>query len=232
MQSGSNAKDQWRAECISLSAAVTWARLLGGAAIRLHAACLVAGMGRARALRGAGAVGLLYGPSNLARSPLPEAKNASHALSREVNAKPALLSQVSGGTGLRRVLQVLERWSRVKMHRMPSLAPNPSFERTAFSRLHKAVVHVASCSRLKAAAQLQRWAPAVERLLFGRGSACEARAGIQRRLPAQRFVQRSACARGASSEEAFSGPHATASRCSSCGALQSPKVSLAELGGK
>jgi hypothetical protein len=82
--------------------------------------------------------------------------NASHALSRKANAKPALRSQVSRSTGLRPVLQVLERWSRVKMHRMPSLAPNPSFERTSFSWLHQAVVHDASRSQLKAAAQLQR----------------------------------------------------------------------------
>jgi hypothetical protein len=156
MQGEANAKAQPHATCISPSTIGASARLLGGAAIRLHPACLAAGKGRARALRGTGAVGLLRRPSNLARSPLPEAKNASHALSRKANAKPALLSQVSGSTSLRPVLQVLERRSRVKMHRMPSLAPNPSFERTAFSRLHKAVVHDASCSRLKAAAQLQR----------------------------------------------------------------------------
>jgi hypothetical protein len=163
MQSGSNARAQWRAERISLSAVEAPARLRGGAAIRLYPACLAAGKGRARALRGTGAVGLLCGPSNLTRSSCAEGKNASHALARKANAKPALRGQVSGSTGLRPVLQVLERWSRLKMHRMPSLAPNPSFERTSFSWLHQAVVHDASRSQLKAAAQLQRWAPAVER---------------------------------------------------------------------
>jgi hypothetical protein len=132
------------------------ARLQGGAAIRLYLACLAAGKGRARALRGTGAVGLLCRPSNLARPPLAEGKNASHALSRKANAKPALRGQGSGSTGLRPVLQVLGRRSQVKMHRMPSLAPNPSFERTAFSWLHQAVVHDASRSQQKAAAQLQR----------------------------------------------------------------------------
>jgi hypothetical protein len=156
MQSGSNAKAQWRAECISPSAVVASARLLCGAAIRLHPACLTAGKGRARALRGSIAVGLLCRSSNLARSQLPEGKNASHALSRKANAEPALRSKVSGSTGLRPVLQVLEHWLRVKMHRMPSLAPNPAFERTSFSWLHQAVVHDASRSQLKAAAQLQR----------------------------------------------------------------------------
>jgi hypothetical protein len=156
MQSGSNARAQWRAERISLSAVEAPARLQGCAAIRLYPACLAAGMGRARALRGTGAVGLLCRPSNLARSPCSEGKNASPALARKANAKPALRSHGSGSTGLRPVLQVLERRSRVKMHHMPSLAPNPSFERTSFSWLHQAVVHDASRSQLKAAAQLQR----------------------------------------------------------------------------
>jgi hypothetical protein len=156
MQSGSNAKAQWRAKRISLPAVASPARVSGGAAIRLYPACLVAGKGRARALRGIGAVGLLCRPSSLARSPLPEGKNASPALARKANAKPALRSQGIGSTGLRPVLQVLERRSRVKMHRVPSLAPNPSFERTTFSWLHQAVVHDASRSQLKAAAQLQR----------------------------------------------------------------------------
>ena len=156
MQSEANAKAKWHAECISLWAVVASARLQGGAAIRLHPACLVAGKGRARALRGTGSVGVLCQPSKFARSALLEGKNASPALSRKANAGPALRSQASRSTGLRPVLQVLERGSRVKMHRMPSLAPNPSFERTSFSRLHKAVAHDASCSQLKAAAQLQR----------------------------------------------------------------------------
>jgi uncharacterized protein YbjT (DUF2867 family) len=99
---------------------------------------------------------LLCQPPQLASSAHPEGKKASPALSRKANAKPALRSQGSGSTGLRPVLQVLERRSRVKMHGMPSLAPNPSFERTAFSWLHQAVVHDASRSQLKAAAQLQR----------------------------------------------------------------------------
>jgi hypothetical protein len=163
VQSEANAKAQWHAKRISLSAVEAPARLQGCAAIRLYPSCLAAGKGRARALRGTGAVGLLCRPSNLARSPCSEVKNASPALARKANAKQALRSQVSGSTGLRPVLQVLERRSRVKMHRMPSLAPNPSFERTTFSWLHKAVVHDASCSQLKVAAQLQRWAPAVER---------------------------------------------------------------------
>jgi hypothetical protein len=156
MQSEANAKARRHAQCISLSAVGASAWLLGGAAIRLHPACLMAGKGRARALRSTGPVGSLCQPSKVARSAVAATENASPALSRKANAKPALRAQVSGSTGLRPVLQVLERQSRVKMHRMPSLAPNPSFERTSFSRLHKAVVHVASCSRLKAAAQLQR----------------------------------------------------------------------------
>jgi hypothetical protein len=82
--------------------------------------------------------------------------NASPALSRKANPKAVLRSQVSASTGLRPVLQVLERRSRVKIHRMPSLAPNPSFERTTFSWLHQAVVHDASRSQLKVAAQLER----------------------------------------------------------------------------
>jgi hypothetical protein len=156
VQSEANAMAQRHAECISLSAVVASARLQGGAAIRLCPACLAAGKGRARALRGTGAVGLLCRQSKFARSALPEGQNASPALSRKANPKPALRSQVSRSTGLRPVLQVLERRSRVKMHRVPSLAPNPSFERTSFSWLHQAVVHDASRSRLKAAAQLQR----------------------------------------------------------------------------
>jgi hypothetical protein len=147
---------QWRAQRISLSAVEALARLLGGAAIRLHAGCLLAGKGCARALRCTGSVGLLCQPSNVERSAVAAPENASHALSRKAKEKPALRSQVSASTGLRPVLQVLEHQPRVKMHRMPSLAPNPSFERTAFSRLHQAVVHDASRSRLKAAAQLQR----------------------------------------------------------------------------
>jgi hypothetical protein len=156
VQSEANAMAQRHAECISLSTFVASARLQGGAAIRLHPACLAAGRGRTRALRGTGAVGLLCRPLNLKRSPCAEGKSASPALARKANAKPALRSQVSASTGLRPVLQVLERWSPVKMHRMPSLAPNPSFERTSFSWLHQAVVHDASRSQLKAAAQLQR----------------------------------------------------------------------------
>jgi hypothetical protein len=156
VQSEANAKAQWRAKRISLLAGASPARVLGGAPIRLHPACLAAGKGRARALRSSGGVGLFCRRSSLARSPLPEGKHASPALARKANAKPALRSQGSGSTGLRPVLQVLERRSRVKMHRMPSLAPNPSFERTPFSWLHQAVVHDASRSQLKAAAQLQR----------------------------------------------------------------------------
>jgi hypothetical protein len=147
---------QRHAEFISLSTVVASARLLGGAAIRLRAGWSLASKGRARALRGAVPLGLLCRPSNLARSALPEDVNASHALSRKANAIPALRGQGSGSTGLRPVLQVLERGSRVKMHRMLSFAPNPSFERTCFSWLHQAVVHDASRSQLKAAAQLQR----------------------------------------------------------------------------
>jgi hypothetical protein len=105
VQSEANAKAQWRAKRISLPAVASPARVSGGAAIRLHPACLVAGKGRARALRGPAPLGLLCRPSNLARSPLPEGKNASHALTRKANAKPALRSQVSGSTGLRPVLQ-------------------------------------------------------------------------------------------------------------------------------
>jgi hypothetical protein len=82
--------------------------------------------------------------------------NASHALSRMANTSPALRSKVRRSTGLRPVLRTFERRSRVKMHRMLSLAPNPSFERTTFSWLHQAVVHDASRSQLKVAAQLQR----------------------------------------------------------------------------
>jgi hypothetical protein len=156
VQSVANAKGQWHAERISLSAVVAPARLQGGAAIRLHPVRLVAGKGRARALRGTGTAGLLCQPSKFGSSVGTGRKNASPALSRKANAAPALRSQVNGSTGLRPVLQVLERWSRLKMHRMPSLAPNPSFERTAFSRLRKAVAHDAARSRLKAAAQLQR----------------------------------------------------------------------------
>jgi hypothetical protein len=109
MQSGSNAKARWCAERISPSIVVASARLLGGAAIRLHPACLVAGKGRARALRRTALLGLLCRPSQLAGSAHPEGKNASPALSRTANAKPALRSQVSGSTGLQPVLQVLER---------------------------------------------------------------------------------------------------------------------------
>jgi hypothetical protein len=71
-------------------------------------------------------------------------ENASHALSRTANTKPELRGQVNESTGLRPVLQVLERGSRVKMQRMPSLAPNPSIERTAYSGLRPlpAAAHV------------------------------------------------------------------------------------------
>jgi hypothetical protein len=156
MQSEANAMAQWHVKRISLPAVVALARLQGGAAIRLHPECLGAGKGRARALRSPAAVGLLCAPLKLPESALSEGKNASPALWRKANAKPALRGQVGGSTGLRPVLQVLERWSRVKMHRMPSLAPNQSFERTSFSWLHQAVLYAASRSQLKAAAQLQR----------------------------------------------------------------------------
>jgi hypothetical protein len=86
MQSGSNAKAQWRAERISLSAVEASERLQGGAAIRLHPACLAAGKGRARALRGTGSVGLLCQPLNVATSALAEGQNAGPALSRKANA--------------------------------------------------------------------------------------------------------------------------------------------------
>jgi hypothetical protein len=106
---------------------------------------------------------------------------------------------------------------------------NQSFERTTFSWLHRAVLYAASRSQLKVAAQLQRWAPAVERQLFGRGSACGASVEGLPWLPAQRFVQRLASARGASPALACNGPRATVGRCCSVGALQSPKVSPAKL---
>jgi hypothetical protein len=59
--------------------------------------------------------------------------------------------------------------------------------------------------------------------VFGRGPACRASAEVPRQLPAQRFVQRLACARGASPAVACDGPRATVGRCRSGRRTARPK---------